>query len=219
MECLIKLSTQNSRNRSIIDNVCCENTLYPDGFYVAESYPDFLELLDTPMLVDHCTVRRYPSAQDEECSLADFKTVPSLEITIYHFPSYQFVKEEFQATKLSLEMIYGWTINCFRWANECFPNLQHFYVENVVPDELIFLKSNCFPKLVHFYTSVTQSNFFWSELIKAAPNLMYIHTDSMQSNIVENLRPLLQVVPYRNIMGFSGGTDEISGYNGCLYDR
>ncbi|KAJ9050541.1 hypothetical protein DSO57_1013555 [Entomophthora muscae] len=65
------------------------------------------------------------------------------------------------------------------------------------------LPKNAFPNLIHFYTNTEQPDSFWPDLINAAPNLLYIHTDTIQAKVLEleTLKPLLQIVPYRNILG------------------
>ncbi|KAJ9078272.1 hypothetical protein DSO57_1008402 [Entomophthora muscae] len=103
---------------------------------------------------------------------------------------------------------------------ESFSNLQHLYISNVVPDWMLPLSINSFPHLIRFYSKARQSDLFWTELVKAAPKLLYIHTDTIRSNILEfeKMKPMLQLMPYKTILDDNGDKNERSSFNRCLFN-
>lgn len=117
----------------------------------------------------------------------------------------------FQASKLALKVEPDEFPAFLCWTPEAFPNLQHFYLGNVIPEPL--MRKGVFPKLVHFYTNVDQPDYFWRQLLEAAPELLYIHSDWLLDDVFrfEDLRPALQIVHYRNILGYT--SDVIAYYN------
>ncbi|KAJ9073468.1 hypothetical protein DSO57_1016179 [Entomophthora muscae] len=194
-------------------------TCFPGCFSYSASKEDITEIVSQPNLVDHCTIYKFANYYEEN-KKANYllKDMPSLELDLtYYGGGLQLQKEPFRTTSLSLKVGCDKFSNFFRQNFEYFPNLQHFYIRNQFIAEMLPLKANCFPKLVHFYSEVPQLSIFWPELFKAAPNLLFIHSDIICEEIFDLLKkkPSLQVIPYRNIWDNSALND-VTGFNSSL---
>ncbi|KAJ9089991.1 hypothetical protein DSO57_1007283 [Entomophthora muscae] len=185
-------------------------------YYFTESPEEIVRFTELTNFVEHCLIINYDRS-DDRFSFTPFINAPSLDIKITTPHKFQISDDvQFQATKLSLSVNREDFPIFFSWASICFPHLQHFYVNNEI-SEMPPLSKNAFPCLVHFYTRFRQPESFWIDLTSAAPNLLYIHTDTIQGGVLEfeMLKPLLQVMPYININRHNGSIYQM--YNFIKY--
>ncbi|KAJ9049439.1 hypothetical protein DSO57_1024447 [Entomophthora muscae] len=196
--------------------------VFPDCFRLTTAHADFIGLTAIPNFAKHCTIINccYRNKIKAE-AIYSVRNIPSLNIVFpcrSTFASYG--EAVFKTTKLSCTLDDSEFPFFFKWAMESFSNLQHLYISNVVPDWMLPLSINSFPHLIRFYSKARQSDLFWTELVKAAPKLLYIHTDTIRSNILEfeKMKPMLQLMPYKTILDDNGDKNERSSFNRCLFN-
>ncbi|KAJ9078643.1 hypothetical protein DSO57_1004601 [Entomophthora muscae] len=193
--------------------------IFPDTFYLTGSYDAYVDISATPDFVEHCTLIFSTTKRERNDVLSPIRDIPSLDmICKFKMDSLWFKEQTFQATKLSLLVHNQNFPETFAWAVRCFPHLQHLYVANTFSEEMLPLVNNAFPNLTHFYSRVKQSDWFWTELVRTAPKLLYVHTNSIESDITafESLKPFLRLKPYKNILEIPNNFYGKSGFNHCL---
>ncbi|KAJ9067714.1 hypothetical protein DSO57_1036344 [Entomophthora muscae] len=195
---------------------CYQMEQFPAGLYATDSQLDFFALLATPNVVEHCIVTRN-FAEDGESKVPPpgIFNIPSLDLTIHESGLFRPGRDQFQATKLSLNLVRGWSSTYFQSIVDCFPNLQHLYVTEMSPSHFVPFNNLSIPNLLHFYFR-GKNALVCNEIAKAAPNLVCIHTNSINTRFLENRTPPLKIAPYQNITGFGGEIGEIAGYDKYL---
>ncbi|KAJ9056627.1 hypothetical protein DSO57_1031032 [Entomophthora muscae] len=128
----MKLSSITACNSRLLKG---DGDLEKDGpLYRTDSLKSFKELSS---LVEHCMVHYKVDEDDSTEYLYDFKHMPSLDLDLVaHGNALDIFNEQFQATRLSLTVCPSELTDFFRWTYECFPNLQHLYLNTPVPNHL-----------------------------------------------------------------------------------
>lgn len=183
-----------------------------DIFSAKEPSRCFMELANTAGFVSHCTIFKAEDSNDSTEYLKNFSQIPFLDLNlIYHSHHDNISDRTFQASRLSLEVCWSELSYFLQWIIDCFPNLQHLFLNSELTLEMSPLGSSVLPNLVHFYTSAQQPGSFWPELVTAAPKLRYVHTTPANALKIERAGLPVQVAPYRDIL--DNTLDKFDFYN------
>ncbi|KAJ9057353.1 hypothetical protein DSO57_1023659 [Entomophthora muscae] len=172
-------------------------------------------MINAPDFVEYCALTCH--GVNDGLAIGHLNKVPSLSIDSVCFQdSLKLTSYTFSTTQLSLRTREDTFPTFFQWAVDCFPNLEHFIVGAKFLEDFP-LPANCFPNLVRFSLAADQPDAFWPKLIRAAPKLQYIHTDQPLARAkLEVINPILQVTPFKNIVGLTGDFNEYSGFGDYL---
>ncbi|KAJ9079893.1 hypothetical protein DSO57_1030761 [Entomophthora muscae] len=201
------------------------NKVYEE--YVVDIFPtlghmevtNFHENSDYIKKVLHCTIINVYNSINDTDILMGFEEIPSLELILtHHIAHIKPARPRFKTIKLSLLAYDPNFRELFAWMIDAFPALEHLYLDNAIRDSMLPLQHVAFPFLTHFYSKVSQSDYFWIELIQAAPNLLYIHCNSIPGNLrqLKQMSSTLKVRGYTAIFGSSRELNDVSGFTAAL---
>ncbi|KAJ9064862.1 hypothetical protein DSO57_1025800 [Entomophthora muscae] len=209
------------RDRVVFQESELAKRIFPN-FYRIEEDTDFglLERImdDNPM--EHCTIISVDDDEIIEDKLMGLEKIASIEM-VFRGPAEICLEDSFYAAKaLSLDISGNGANKFIGWAFRKFPDLQHLYIGNEIPNEMFPLEKT-FESLECFYSSVPQSDEFWNQLVRNAPKLSFVYTDCIRGcySTLKAIRPVLKILPFKTIHGTSRILEEVPAFYESLLNR
>ncbi|KAJ9087979.1 hypothetical protein DSO57_1027666 [Entomophthora muscae] len=194
------------------------NQIFPNLISIGDL--STFELLTQSTPIQHCTLVNIHNGDNDSHFLNGLWGASSIEIIFRGTVDDLSPTHNFNATFLSLDVLDHQFGKLMDWIFDHFFQLQHLFLYNRIPDEIFPLNRNSIYSLQYFYSKVPQSDYFWHQLLVAAPNLRHIYTDyvpEIYSTLLFH-RPDLRFYPFQTIHGLPRDLKEYSGFNDCLFN-